>query len=132
MYSISIITSLTNRQSIRQAAEVAARSQAMNGLWENLLVARTKHREDLETARETQEKIDTMRLEFAKKANVSGDHYNIYPRDIKNSLPLQLIILGPRQLFYQLFIHKLPYDKVNFMLIDTIIIENYQMNQKFH
>ena len=42
----------------------------MNGLWENLLVARTKHREDLETARETQEKIDTMRLEFAKKANV--------------------------------------------------------------
>ena len=57
-----------------QAAEVAARSQAMNGLWENLLVARTKHREDLETARETQEKIDTMRLEFAKKANVIIDY----------------------------------------------------------
>ncbi|KAL5269854.1 hypothetical protein ACHWQZ_G003356 [Mnemiopsis leidyi] len=57
------------QQGFSKAAEVAARSQAMNGLWENLLVARTKHREDLETARETQEKIDTMRLEFAKKAN---------------------------------------------------------------
>lgn len=55
---------------------MAARSQAMNGLWENLLVARTKHREDLETARETQEKIDTMRLEFAKKANVSRHRIN--------------------------------------------------------
>lgn len=59
------------QQGFSKAAEVAARSQAMNGLWENLLVARTKHREDLENARETQEKIDIMRLEFAKKANVS-------------------------------------------------------------
>ena len=43
----------------------------MNGMWDNLLQARTKHREDLEIARETQEKIDGMRLDFAKKANVS-------------------------------------------------------------
>ena len=42
----------------------------MNGLWESLQVARVQHREDLENARETQEKIDVMRLEFAKKANV--------------------------------------------------------------
>eukprot|EP00116_Pleurobrachia_bachei_P003825 sb/3464087/ len=66
------ITNLTQEmvtQGFSRASEVAARAQAMNGLWENLLVARTQHREDLENARETQEKIDMMRLEFAKKAN---------------------------------------------------------------
>lgn len=57
------------QQGFSKAAEVAARSQAMSGLWENLLVVRTQHREELETARIAQEKIDYMRLEFAKKAN---------------------------------------------------------------
>lgn len=42
----------------------------MSGLWENLLVVRTQHREDLETARIAQEKIDYMRLEFAKKVSL--------------------------------------------------------------
>ena len=49
----------------------------MNGMWENLLAARTKHREELELARETQEKIDGMRLDFAKKANVSSLLYSL-------------------------------------------------------
>ena len=57
------------QQGFNKAGEVAARTQAMHGMWENLIVARTNYREELDLAKDKQEKISEMRLEFAKKVS---------------------------------------------------------------